>query len=95
MSLLNLTADVIVIGSGPGGATVARELSHAGKKVIILDKGADHRGRIYYGTYPGAMLYSDKMSLLFTKEGLNIISPIMVGVQPVCTVVVQHHRLHG
>lgn len=79
MSLLKLAADVIVIGSGPGGATVARELSHAGKKVIILDKGADHRGRIYYGTYPGAMIYSDKMSLLFTKEGLNIISPVMVG----------------
>ncbi|MGQ9843223.1 MAG: GMC family oxidoreductase N-terminal domain-containing protein [Spirochaetota bacterium] len=79
MPQLNLTADVIVIGSGPGGATVARELSQAGKKVIILDKGADHRGRIYYGTYPGAMIYSDKMSLLFTKEGLNIISPIMVG----------------
>ncbi len=79
MSAMKLLADVIVIGSGPGGATVSRELARAGKKVIILDKGADHRGRIYYGTYPGAMIYSDKMSLLFTKEGLNIVSPIMVG----------------
>ena len=75
----SFTADVIVVGSGPGGATVARELARAGKKVAIFERGYDHRGRFYYGTYPGAMLYSDKMSFLFTEEGLNIISPIMVG----------------
>lgn len=75
----SFTVDVIVVGSGPGGATVARELARAGKKVAIFERGHDHRGRPYYGTYPGAMLYSDKMSFLFTEEGLNIISPIMVG----------------
>jgi len=75
----SFTADVIVVGSGPGGATVARELARACKKVAIFERGYDHRGRFYYGTYPGAMLYSDKMSFLFTEEGLNIISPIMVG----------------
>ncbi len=75
----SLVADVIVVGSGPGGATVARELSRAGKKVLIFERGHDHRGRFYYGTYAGATLYSDKMSFLFTDEGLNIISPIMVG----------------
>jgi choline dehydrogenase-like flavoprotein len=74
-----ITADVIVVGSGPGGATVARELARAGKTVAIFERGRDHRGRLHYGTYPGAMLYSDKMSFLFTEEGLNIISPIMVG----------------
>lgn len=31
--------DAIVIGSGPGGATVARELSQHGKKVLILEWG--------------------------------------------------------
>lgn len=75
----SLAADVIVVGSGPGGATVARELSKAGKSVMIFERGQDHRGRLHYGTYPGAMLYSDRMSFLFTDEGLNIISPIMVG----------------
>lgn len=74
-----LTADVIVVGTGPGGATVARALAQAGKRVLILERGRDHRGRMHYGTYPGAMAYSDKMSFLFTDEGLNIISPIMVG----------------
>ncbi len=74
-----LTADVIVVGSGPGGATVARQLAKNGKKVLVLERGYDHRDKFYYGTYPGALRYSDKMSLLFTEEGLNIIAPVMVG----------------
>lgn len=74
-----LKADVIVVGSGPGGATVARELAKAGKKVIILERGIDYRSKFYYGSYLGALIYSDKMSMLFTKEGLNIIRPLMVG----------------
>ncbi len=31
--------DAIVIGSGPGGATVARELSKRGQRVLILERG--------------------------------------------------------
>jgi choline dehydrogenase-like flavoprotein len=72
-------ADVIVVGSGPGGATVARELAAKGKKVLLLERGIDHRPRSYYGTYLGALLYSDRSSLLFTQEGLNIVRPLMVG----------------
>ena len=33
--------NAIIIGSGPGGSTVARELSKKGKKVVILEKGKD------------------------------------------------------
>ena len=76
---IDLTAEVIVVGSGPGGATVARELSRKGKDVLILERGYDYRNKIYYGTYLGAMRYSERMSLLYTEEGLNIIAPIMVG----------------
>lgn len=75
----SIQADVIVVGSGPGGATVARELTRRGKKVLLLERGGDHRPRIYYGTYLGALLYSDRGSLLFTQEGLNIVRPLMVG----------------
>jgi len=72
-------ADVIVVGSGPGGASVARGLAGQGKKVLILERGYDHRAKPWYGTYLGAVRYSDRMSLLFTQEGLNIIAPIMLG----------------
>ncbi len=76
---ISLQSDVVVVGSGPGGATVARELAGRGKKVLLLERGIDHRPRSYYGTYLGALLYSDRMSLLFTDEGLNIVRPLMVG----------------
>ena len=33
--------DVIVVGSGTGGATVARELSRAGQAVLLLEKGGN------------------------------------------------------
>ena len=38
-----MTFDVIVIGTGAGGATVARELSKKGLKVLILEKGKRHK----------------------------------------------------
>jgi choline dehydrogenase-like flavoprotein len=72
-------AEVVVVGSGPGGASVARELARAGKRVVILERGKDERRRFYYGTYLGALLYTDRHALLFAKEGLNIIRPLMVG----------------
>lgn len=71
--------DVVVVGSGPGGATVTRELARAGARVLLVERGVDHRPRGIYGTYLGALLYAERRGLLFTEEGLNIIRPIMVG----------------
>ena len=71
--------EYIVVGSGPGGATVARELARAGKRVLILERGRDWRGSAIYGTYAGALAYADRHALLFTREGVNIIRPLMVG----------------
>ena len=33
--------DAVIVGSGPGGGTVARELSRQGKKVLVLERGKD------------------------------------------------------
>ncbi len=72
-------AEIVVVGSGPGGATVAMELSKAGKDVMLLERGTDHRGRWYYGTHLGCMIYCEKAGFLMTEEGLNIICGIMTG----------------
>lgn len=38
--------DVIVVGAGPGGTTVASLLAHAGKKVLLIDKNPKVGGRM-------------------------------------------------
>ena len=74
-----LRTHTVVVGSGPGGASVARGLARAGRPVLILERGRDWRRHRLYGTYPGALLYADRHALLFTREGMNIIRPLMVG----------------
>ena len=37
-------ADVLVIGSGAGGATVAMRLAEAGKRVLVLERGGYYTG---------------------------------------------------
>ncbi len=71
--------EYVIVGSGPGGATVARQLARAGRQVLLLERGRDWRGSPLYGTYAGALAYADRHALLFTKQGVNIIRPLMVG----------------
>lgn len=76
---LRKQAEFVVVGSGPGGATVARELARAGRKVLLLERGKDHRGKWYYGTHLGCMIYCDRMGLLTTVEGLQVVRALMTG----------------
>jgi choline dehydrogenase-like flavoprotein len=74
--------DAIVIGSGPGGATVAAELSQQGKKVLILEWGSG-------AAIKGTMLQSSGIGLIpgrglfFTPELLALVRGITLGVSSI------------
>jgi len=71
-----LQADVAIVGSGPGGAGVARHLAKKGKKVIICEAGRYHK-RFGNSLYVLAMM--DGMGLTFSKEGTWVLRPKTVG----------------
>ena len=39
--------DYLIVGSGLYGATVARQLTDAGKKVLVIDKRPNIAGNVY------------------------------------------------
>jgi choline dehydrogenase-like flavoprotein len=45
---LTLACDVVVVGSGAGGATVAAEVAEAGRSVIVLEEGGFHDTRSFH-----------------------------------------------
>jgi choline dehydrogenase-like flavoprotein len=75
---LIILTGVIVVGSGVGGATVAKELAKSGKEVTVLEAGAypkvgtERRATSFYtGGFwgPGE----------FSREGVEILRTVMVG----------------
>ena len=72
------TYDAIVVGTGPGGATVARELSKQNQNVLILERGDNWR---IHGTSWQAALAGGVpgRSLLMTYNALAIVRGITTG----------------
>lgn len=70
--------DAVIAGSGPGGATVARELSKKGKKVLILEWGDNDPTR---GTFAQTLpqLFMPGKSLLITSQMLGMVRGITTG----------------
>jgi choline dehydrogenase-like flavoprotein len=70
--------EVIVVGSGPGGATVAKELSQRNKKVLILEWGdnAPLTGSLRQGVR--TLLFPGR-GLLFTPQMLGVVRGITTG----------------
>ena len=60
--LRKLDADIVVAGAGPGGCTVARELSKKGIKVILAEKGV--YSRMFYGSLLAPIRYMEKYGFL-------------------------------
>ncbi|MFQ5666595.1 MAG: GMC family oxidoreductase [Candidatus Binatia bacterium] len=60
---LNLKAEVCVIGSGAGGAVVAKELAEAGREVVVLEQGG------HYTKYDFTQREDEMMPLLYEDMG--------------------------
>ena len=60
-STLNLDADVVIVGSGAGGAVMAYEMAKAGKKVVVLEAGSYVPSSRFDEKFPDMleMLYAD------------------------------------
>ncbi len=70
--------DAIVVGSGPGGATVARELTRRGWQVLVLEWGGMRR---VTGSFRQAVIEvaTPGRSLFLTGKGLMVFRGITVG----------------
>ena len=74
----NQRYDAVIVGSGPGGATVAKELSKKGKKVLILEWGPGKPVRGNFIQYIAEQLIPGK-SLLVTPDLLPVVRGITTG----------------
>jgi choline dehydrogenase-like flavoprotein len=63
--------DVIVVGTGPGGAAVARECAKNGKKVLLIERG----GRVNrVGNTVSMALMAKRFGLTLSREGYWVVS---------------------
>ena len=79
-----IEADVVVVGSGPGGAGVARDLTLAGKKVHVVEMGPDIPPKGKPGGalgYTGGILglLSLRKGLLLSRDWLTMIRGVSTG----------------
>jgi choline dehydrogenase-like flavoprotein len=61
--------DVIVVGSGPGGATVAREMSLKKRKVLLIERGGNWQ---FLGNTIGMAMILKNFGLTLSKE-MNVV----------------------
>jgi choline dehydrogenase-like flavoprotein len=73
------SADFIIVGSGIGGATAAKELSAAGKKVLILEKGKKYLPKQMGSEFLAMNFYDRKGLWSKTKEGVIFYRAFAVG----------------
>ena len=71
-----LTAQTVIVGSGAGGATVARELTRRGKEVLLLEEGAYHKP---VGSWRTMLKMLDHMGNFASVEGTQMVRLLTVG----------------
>jgi choline dehydrogenase-like flavoprotein len=70
--------DAIIVGSGPGGASVARDIAKAGKRVLVLEWGSGAPIRGSFLQYALWQIVPGR-SLLFTPDFLAMVRGIVTG----------------
>lgn len=72
--------DVVIVGSGAGGATLARELAETGVDVLVLETGTRHES---VGRFRDAVQYYDSTGILKqptrSEEGVILFRALMAG----------------
>ena len=83
---VSLDCDVVVVGSGAGGATVATELALAGKRVVVLEEGKEVPALEH-----GAMTQSQSLRHVWREGGMTT----AIGIDGAPTVNVTMGRVVG
>ncbi|TNE85100.1 MAG: GMC family oxidoreductase [Deltaproteobacteria bacterium] len=73
----SLTADVIIVGSGPGGASVARVLAEGGVKVLMLEEGPARPK--FRPNFANAQRYHMQENGAIVAQGLGSFVPVAAG----------------
>lgn len=72
-----IKTDIVVVGTGAGGAAVAKELSAGGRKVLVLERGKFAKK---IGTLRTAVMeIYDRCALRTSREGIIVYRGLMVG----------------
>jgi flavin-dependent dehydrogenase len=69
----DLTYDVVVVGGGPGGATVGALLAKAGRKVLIVERGNFPRFHIGESLMPEAYWTFERLGMLPRLRASNFV----------------------
>ena len=72
-----IETEILIVGSGPGGATVARDLTRAGRAVVLLEKGKRHP--ITTSRINSFRMYDKYAVFSKSKEGVIVDRAITVG----------------
>lgn len=74
---MRIDSEIVVVGTGAGGATVARELAKRGQEVLVLERGSTSKG---VGSLKSAVFqFYDKCALRTSSEGTIIYRALMPG----------------
>jgi len=73
---MSIRAHTVIVGSGAGGATVAKELAKSGKEVLVVERGSFNRN---VGTQRAGLGFYDRCGLRTSKEGVIVYRTLMVG----------------